>query len=750
MTGQPMSNQKQANPTINHRALNGFNGKIKRVWKSPFYVAALAIVSLFMVLLPLVYVGIIGGVGYATYYHATNDWMVMSSGGGSGRGRLYKFILLYIMPLVVGVVLIAFMIKPLFARPGRRDKRLSLVRDNDPVIFEFVDRVCAAVGAPRPKRIDVDCEVNASARFRRDWISMFLPGDLVLTLGAPLLAGLSLNEFAGVLAHEFGHFSQGLGMRLSNIIMSVNHWFVRVVYERDSWDDWLVESSENESGWVSLIFMMARLFVWITRKILWLLMIVGQAVSCALLRQMEYDADRHEIRLVGSEVFKQTSRRMGELSIAGQALMSEMNESWKDGKLPDNYPIALAAKSDDIPENVRESLREHIAKQKTGLFHSHPSDAARAKRADKENADPIFSVDAQPGELFSQFEGLCKAATFSYYQDLVGPSLKQSNLMPTAALIDRRKKASRGRKSSERYFCGALSALRPIRIDPFSKALTNGGESNIKQIKRARAALAQSMPAIAKLYETYTSASETIIGASAIAALAKHDLKLSPDVFDLKSKTAKDVPTERDQAMRSLRESQEQIAKIEAVIQLRLESGVGLISSDAVAKRVKDWKKLEARARELVETSAVIHRTRSAMDKIRNEQLTLRVMVNLIAEDPKAWGEDLLPPAKRISAKQHAALADILMTLGDHKYPFAHADGRVSLADYAIGKLPSREAVFEISSAADTTIDHLQSLYLRVMGELAQIAEGVEHVLGFDSQSQNRPVQKKKAATQSA
>ncbi len=34
--------------------------------------------------------------------------------------------------------------------------------------------------------------------------------DLVLTIGLPLVAGLSAKEFAGILAHEFGHFTQGL------------------------------------------------------------------------------------------------------------------------------------------------------------------------------------------------------------------------------------------------------------------------------------------------------------------------------------------------------------------------------------------------------------------------------------------------------------------------------------------------------------------------------------------------------------
>ena len=81
----------------------------------------------------------------------------------------------------------------------------------------------------------MDCLVNASAGFGRD--AGLFGQNLVLTIGLPLVAGLTARQFAGVLAHEFGHFSQGAGMRLSYVVRSVNAWFARVVFERDGWDE---------------------------------------------------------------------------------------------------------------------------------------------------------------------------------------------------------------------------------------------------------------------------------------------------------------------------------------------------------------------------------------------------------------------------------------------------------------------------------------------------------------------------------
>ena len=97
----------------------------------------------------------------------------------------------------------------------------------------------------------MDCAVNASAGFMHGPFSVFRR-DLVLTIGLPLVAGLSAREFAGVLAHEFGHFAQGGGLRLTGIVRGVNAWFGRVVYERDEWDVKLERWARDRTrGWAS-------------------------------------------------------------------------------------------------------------------------------------------------------------------------------------------------------------------------------------------------------------------------------------------------------------------------------------------------------------------------------------------------------------------------------------------------------------------------------------------------------------------
>ena len=51
---------------------------------------------------------------------------------------------------VVGVILVVFMIKPLFASSGSGQARCPVYRTGEPTLWAFVEQICKAVGAPVP------------------------------------------------------------------------------------------------------------------------------------------------------------------------------------------------------------------------------------------------------------------------------------------------------------------------------------------------------------------------------------------------------------------------------------------------------------------------------------------------------------------------------------------------------------------------------------------------------------------------
>ena len=235
---------------------------------------------------------------------------------------------------MAGGILIFFLVKPFFAAKAKRPEPITLDPEQEPLLFAFVQKVCGLVGAPAPCRIVVDCEVNASASLRRGLWSK----DLVLTIGLPLATGLEMRQFAGVLAHEFGHFAQGAGMRLTYIIRKINFWFARVVYERDEWDLKLEQYAKGGDWRVLIVLHTARGCVWLSRRILWALMHTGHAISCFMLRQMEYDADSYEAKLAGSDAFEATASRLRVLNAATQVAYQDVRQSWASNRLPGTCP----------------------------------------------------------------------------------------------------------------------------------------------------------------------------------------------------------------------------------------------------------------------------------------------------------------------------------------------------------------------------------------------------------------------------
>lgn len=414
------------------QVLAAISGPIKPVRTSFFYQVGLLWAAIVMVIMPLVYMAVIALAAWAVYYHAVNHVGMLTAVRGRG---MILMLALYAAPIVAGGIMVLFMIKPLFAPPAEEGRTRSLTRQGEPLLFDFVDKLCESVGAPQPNRIQVDAQVNASASYGSGWKGLF-SRDLTLTIGVPLAAGLSLNQFSGVLAHEFGHFSQGMGMRLTYIVRSISHWFVRVVYHRDAWDAWLAEAHEDTEWYVALIILLAQFCVFLSRCVLWVLMYLGFFVAGFLLRQMEYDADLHETRFAGSETFESTSFRLRTLGASYGAVMNELVRNLTRGNdLPDDLAKMVLARADQLPPEVSKKLRKSFEEESTGMFDTHPCDKQRIAAARQEDSPGVFHCDGPASLLFKNFETLCQNVTGDFYRGIFGIRFNAKALKPTDAIL---------------------------------------------------------------------------------------------------------------------------------------------------------------------------------------------------------------------------------------------------------------------------------------------------------------------------
>jgi Zn-dependent protease with chaperone function len=364
-----------------------------------------------------------------------------------------------VTPIATGCAVVFFMIKPIFAR--RRRAPVGAVHNPafEPRIGELIQNVCRAVGAPAPRRIEFDCSTDASAGFAGGW-SGFLRNRMVLRLGLSLVATVSQRELAGILAHEFGHFRQGIGMRMSFLIREVNGWFARVVYHRDAWDERLETVTQTQENWIGVVSIFASLGVMIARGVLWLFMMVGHGISVFLMRQMEFDADAAEIRLAGSDAFKSTTRKLWTLGAMRAVADQQVGEIWQfHHHLPDNLPILLEHHMRNVPAEIAAHVEMSLQQTKTHWLATHPSPAERMQHAEAMGCCGQELADAPARTLFENFEDLCRGTTIGHYHNL-GVPMASNCLVPVKVLISGSKPAP-ARPEEPR----AVAATIPFQFD---------------------------------------------------------------------------------------------------------------------------------------------------------------------------------------------------------------------------------------------------------------------------------------------
>ena len=298
-----------------------------------------------------------------------------------------------------------------------------------------MQKICNAVGAPVPKQIAINTDANASAGFRNG-IWSILSNDLTLTIGLSLAGGLTLNQFAGVLAHEFGHFSQRYSMRVNYILQAMQGWFFRIAYERDSWDVFLANLTDEDGNWGFMIFgLLARFFVFISRLILKTFAFTSLILSRWLLRQMEFDADRYEASLVGSKVFAETSFRIELLAFVDAGASHLCQVAALQGVLPNNYPALVIALTDHMSEEQMKKFRKSIKKRERSIFDTHPSTKNRISNARRITSDPIFQYDAAASDLFRDFNLLSHEVSFDLYRTVFKAKRVRDMLRPTSEFV---------------------------------------------------------------------------------------------------------------------------------------------------------------------------------------------------------------------------------------------------------------------------------------------------------------------------
>ncbi|MES2508234.1 MAG: M48 family metalloprotease [Verrucomicrobiota bacterium] len=694
------------NDPVNTSPLDAFNGRIEPTRVSFFYQMGLGVVALTMILLPLVYVVLIVAMGKLVWWHLENDVGIFEH--VQGRGALIALVL-YLGPAIAGAIFILFLIKPLFSRSAKPVPNFKVNEADEPLLFGFVKKICQLVGAPIPREIRLDTQVNASAGFRRGGWSFF-GNDLVLVIGLPLAAGMTTRQLAGVLAHEFGHFAQGAGMRFSYIIRRVNGWFARVVYERDHWDQKLDDWARTDSWWLKGVFMLAQGGVWLGRKVLWCLMHVGHTISCFMSRQMEFDADSYEAKLAGSTEFARTAERLRALSVAHGAAMNDAYQTYQTKTLPDDLPALVVWREQMMPADVRENLEKQAAESKTQWNQTHPADPDRVKEALALKAEGVFHLETPASSLFSNFAATSQAVTRHYFQHELDVATDKVQFRSAAKMVQDRQAADDSDKHLDAFFGKQFHFLR---MKPVQTLLPGTWSDAAEQMKSAEPGYGD---LLAKYHQLQDKQGKQSIGGDLINGqftLPK------PDEFALMASTSSSAEIGLKQTQAQIHELGTQMAVFETAALRRM----GAALEWRLRHPQEEGDKL--RVEHLLAAQNALAQVLPDLMHAARSSRSLQLLFDNAANHHDGYALERY--VKSVAQRIEVAANRCITTLGDAAHPYLEEHPPIA----QVLNLPEKgdNEYARAFKLAQVCSDALIPLFVRVMGDLSGIALAAEKEL---------------------
>jgi len=221
----------------------------------------------------------------------------------------------------VGAFILFFLFKFLFSKyKVDNSNKIELKASDEPVLFNFINSIADEVGTQKPKRIFLSSDVNAAVFYNSSFWSMFLPVRKNLVIGLGLMQGVTKQEFKGIIAHEFGHFSQK-SMKVGSYIYQVNRVIYNLLFENNALGNAMEKWTEISSYFkffvqiaVKIIqgiqFILHKMYAFVNLKYL------------ALSREMEFHADEVAANIAGTNNFRSGLLRLRLVEHAQHAVLN--------------------------------------------------------------------------------------------------------------------------------------------------------------------------------------------------------------------------------------------------------------------------------------------------------------------------------------------------------------------------------------------------------------------------------------------
>lgn len=317
--------------------------------------------------------------------------------------------------VVAGFMVLFFLIKFIFEnKKTDRTNYVEIFPQQYPLLFEFIERLCAETQTQLPKHVYVSPEVNAAVFYDQNLLSMFLPVRKNLVIGLGVVNVTNMSEFKAVLAHEFGHFSQK-SMKAGSYVYQMNRVIYNSLYDNDSYISLLNRWASIHSAFAlcaQLTFHIVNVIRWINKQTYNMLNVQYNSLS----KEMEFHADAVSASVSGSNNMISALRTIDAGDTSYNSVLNwyngQVKESKKGRNLYTDQRIVQKAQAAGSNDAGNAHSRVSIMDQ----WMTHPTLAQRENSLQKLGLKADV-MTASPWELFNNDTALQERLTDLLYKN---------------------------------------------------------------------------------------------------------------------------------------------------------------------------------------------------------------------------------------------------------------------------------------------------------------------------------------------
>ncbi len=690
-------------------------------WRGPVHFLLLLVTSSVSLLLPLLYVAVLGAlalwIGMEAYAWVTS---LANASSLSWRSALP------LASLSAGLVTWLFMLRPLLPNPRSTRVALQITPASQPSVFELVDELCWHLNLDPVEEIWLDTTAGIRTTVK-DGVTGVSAGQMVMHIGLPVVSVTSARELAALLVRELAMNAGGIGTTFSHLLRELNNWFYRALHERDAWELDLRQPRDQETSLKKVIRLITWTWMGVAKVPFAVLFLLARLISATALLRLRSGAEAAARNLIGTEAWRALHLKMSLLDQAWEESRKEIQRGMAQQRLPENLSLLLA---------------RHVARAAREL-NAAPGPA----QSIQPKGEPIIAHlprDAPAASQFLSFVDLSRQVTFFYYQHELGLSLHEHRLIAEEEVIHQNRQQDESLVVIRRYFSGLAHPERAMCGLGGSHAMSPGKIQLQDEILRVREEMREWGSRLKLALKEWNMAWQRRRDLEAAATLSLAGFSVSRIQFGTEDTSPQSLRTEAARQRLVMEQLESPIQALEVRMESRFAAALGLLWWSEPHELDET---LTDRRRDMAQWCALYESMAGALPSFR-ELLTVFFAFQTLGARFANINDNgqLFTALQSVVPKMTNLVRQILGTLDGAVYPFTPNKRPIPLGDHLLqGKLPEpvsismnpgaavdmRAMAAEMAATSSEVVapfvDRYLQLYHRAYAWLAETAERTEN-----------------------